>query len=81
MALAREARFAEEDCAKRFWRLADSRGGDASPTVLYLHPLRLLRIVLEDEGAAVRLAEVVSGSEAALEPCLSVVPAFVVRAG
>lgn len=80
-ALKREAQFAENDCKKRFWRLIESRTASVSPTVLYLHPLCLVRDVLKDKQAAERLADLISRSAEALEPCLSVVPAFVVQPG
>jgi len=53
---------------------------EASPALLYLHPLCAVRSVLNDKDEAARLADLVVASGAALEPCLGLVPAFVVGA-
>lgn len=49
--------------------------------MFYLHPLCAVRNVLKHREKAAKLADLIAGSAAALEPCLSVVPAFVVQPG
>lgn len=76
-----QAQLAQADCNKYSRRLIESRREAASPTALYLHPHWAVRRVLKNRDSAAKLADLISGSVTELEPCLSLVPAFVVGAG
>ncbi|MEF8788469.1 MAG: hypothetical protein V5A84_05320 [Planctomycetota bacterium] len=77
-ALDEERELAEADCEKRFWRLEEWRDEDVAPTVFYLHPLRLLRPLLEGERLH-ELDHLMKEHQAEVEPCLNVMPAHVIR--
>ena len=77
-ALDKEREMSEADCEKRFWRLDEWRDEDVAATVFYLHPLRLLRPLLDRESLH-ELDHLLEEHMVEVEPCLNVMPAHVIR--
>lgn len=77
-ALDKEREMCGADCEKRFWRLDEWRDEDIASTVFYLHPLRLLRPLLDRERLH-ELDHLMKEHQEEVEPCLNVMPAHVIR--
>lgn len=78
-AIKMQRKFSRDDCEKRFWRLRELDGANPRPTILYLHPLIPFQEFFKETKAPSGLMSILEKGSPEIEPCLSVLPTFVLR--